>query len=290
MSRERPSPPLLRPSRGGARIFLAALTLAACGGDAAIGPDEDTVIPLSWEPGDRLAVVAIERQYKDPLTLAEDRCGWLLQLGVATEAGELPRVDAEGPCVVTDAEVELRGLPGFEPLCGGTVQVEAGGLRQTVTACGETIPDRMALDCADVDASRTVTLTSRGGESPDDALGDAVLTLERGGRPDIMAPEPQGDGTALWPEGELLVGWGGFGAESVEIVLRERSGGRAVRCFVEDTGSFVLPERLVTPYRSQIASLEVARVTQLRTDVEGVEVRLSARTSDAIWLFPPSRP
>ncbi len=273
-----------------ASVLLAALPAMACGGHPAVGPDEDTLIPLSWEPGDKIAVVAIERQTKDPLTLSDDRCGWMVQLAEAVEAGEVPRTDAEGPCIVTDASVELRTQPGLEPFCGGTIHIEAGGLRQTVTVCGDTIPDRMDLDCADVDADRTVTLTSRGAERPDDALGEGVLSVERGGRPDIMAPEPQGDGTAPWPQGEVLVGWGGVGAESVEIVLRERGGGRAVRCFVEDTGSFVLPNRLVEPYRGQVASLEVARVTQTRTEIDGVEVRLSARTSDAIWLFPPSRP
>ena len=275
----------------GGLLLCAALQTTACGGADPLGPDDDTVIPLAWEPGEAFAVVVVERQSKDPLTLADDRCGWYLQLGEAARAGELPRSDAEGPCVVTDAPVELRGQPGIEPFCGGTIRIEAGELVQTVTVCGETIPDRMDVDCADLDTSRTVAITSRAGESPDDELGDGELRVDRGGRPDIMAPEPQGDGTALWPEGELLVGWGGFGAESVEIVLRARDdGGRAVRCFVEDTGSFVLPERLVAPYRDRIASLEVARVTQTRADIDGVEVRLSGRTSDALWLYPPSRP
>ena len=266
------------------------LTVTACGHAPASGPDDDTLVPLSWEAGERFAMIAFEHQTKEPLTLGEERCGWYLQLGEATAAGELPWVDAEGPCVVTDATVELRTLPGMAPLCGGSVRVEAGAFRQTVSICGETIPDRMDLDCADLAASATVTVTSRAGETPDDALGDGVWSVERGGRPDIMAPAPQGDGTALWPSSELLVGWGGFGAESVEIVLRERSGGRAVRCFVEDTGSFVLPERLVAPYRAGIAVLEVARVTQTRAEVDGVELRLSGRTSDAIWLFPPGGP
>ncbi|HJL50265.1 MAG TPA: hypothetical protein RMG45_30665, partial [Polyangiaceae bacterium LLY-WYZ-15_(1-7)] len=60
----------------------------------------------------------------------------------------------------------------------------------------------------------------------------------------------------------------------------------AVRCFVEDAGRFELPERLVAPYRDRIAVLEVARVTQAVVDVEGTELRLSDRRSDAVWLSP----
>ncbi len=75
----------------------------------------------------------------------------------------------------------------------------------------------------------------------------------------------------------------------MELTLRERGGsGPVVRCFVDDTGRFEIPERLVAPYRTQISSLEIARVSQTRVEIDGVDVRLSDRQSDAIQIFPRS--
>ncbi|MEM9073044.1 MAG: hypothetical protein AAGE52_31355 [Myxococcota bacterium] len=265
---------------------LLVLVLLGCGGGGDAGPNPNSTVPLSWHAGERTAAIFVDRQAKNPATLEDDRCGLFLQLGEATADGQVPRTDAEGPCIVTDAEIEFRGQPGIAPFCGGTLQVQLGGFDQTLTVC-ETIPDRIELDCADVDAGPAMRIVSRAGETTDDVLGDSDVTHNRGRVLDLQSPEPQGDGTALWPEGELLLGWGGSGGSSVEIVLRARDGGGpAVRCFVDDTGSFVVPERLASMYRGQIATVEVARVTQTVFDDNGVEVRISDRISDAVWLFP----
>lgn len=262
----------------------------ACGGGGSDAPDPDTVMPLSWEAGDLTAMVVVERQFVDPVTLGADRCGWYLQLGEATSAGELPRSDQEGACIVTESELELRTSPGFEAFCGGTVQVVAGGLNQTLTLCGiDRIPDRMDLDCADADAAETIMVSSMSDEASDDRLAEVMASVETGRIPDIQSPVVNEGGTTVWPTGEFLVGWGGMGGESVEIVLRERMAtGPAIRCFVEDVNSFVIPDRLLESFRGMIVSLEVARVNQTVVDVEGTELRISHRVSDATWVFPES--
>lgn len=267
---------------------LVLSVLLARGGGGGDAPDPDTVIPLSWEAGDLTAMVVLERQFVDPVTLGADRCGWFLQLGEATTAGELPRIDEEGPCIVTDSSLELRTAPGFEAFCGGTIQVVAGGLNQTLTLCGiDRIPDRMDLDCADADAAETIMVSSMSDEASDDRLAEVMASVDTGRIPDIQSPVVNEGGTGVWPTGEFLVGWGGMGGESVEIVLRERmETGPALRCFVEDRNSFVIPERLLERFRGMIVSLEVARINQSVVDVDGTELRISHRISDATWLFP----
>ena len=270
------------------RLWLCVLL--ACGGGGSDMPDPDTVIPLAWEAGDLIAMVVVDRQHVDPMTLGADRCGWFLQLGEATSAGELPRIDQEGACIITDSELELRTAPGFEAFCGGTVQVVAGGLNQTLTLCGiDRIPDRMDLECSAADAATSIAVSSMSDEASDDRLAEVMASVDVGRIPDIQSPMVNEGGTTVWPAGEFLVGWGGMGGESVEIVLRERLGtGPALRCFVEDENSYVLPDRLLERFRGMIVSLEVARINQTVVDVEGTELRISHRVSDATWVFPES--
>ena len=268
--------------RCGAAALMAALL--GCGdGGGATAPDPDTVVPLEWEAGRTVAAGLVREQAEEPDTLADDVCALRLQLGRAASAGALPELDREGPCVVTPegVDVDLADAPGFAPVAGGTVEL----FGRTYTLGEGALPDAMDVDCAEL--ADPIVLRSFGGEVAEDALGEAEVVLPRGRVLDLQAPAPAGDGMALWPSGPLLVGWGGSGGASVEIVLRARDGGGpAVRCFVEDAGRFELPERLVAPYRDRIAVLEVARVTQAVVDVEGTELRLSDRRSDAVWLSP----
>lgn len=267
------------------RLFCACL-LVACGGESSLPPSSDTVVPVSWSAGERFAAIAIETQRVDPFTLGEGACSLRTQIAQAETSGELTRTDEEGPCIVTSEVPDLVGAPGLSPLCVGTLDLEVGSFRQTFTLC-DILPDPASLDCADVDGATDFMLRSFADEREGDVLGDGELALERGRAPRVMSPESRGDGAAVWPEGPLVVGWPGLNEASMEIVLQDRSGsGPSVRCYVDDSGRFEMPERLVAPYRSQIVSLEVARITQVRGEIDGVDIRLSDRQSDAIQIFP----
>jgi len=277
----------VRRSRTSAVVLLGALS--ACGSSSGAELDPDTVSPLSWSAGDRVATVVVEHLWEDLRTLENDVCSLKVQLAEATVSGEVPRTDVVDQCIVTESGLELRDQVGFEPLCGGAVRVRMGSLDQSLEICSEVIPDEIDVDCEDIRNALELRFTSTAGDAvgADDSLGDADVTVEGATRPTLMSPVGAGDGTSLWPEGELLVGWGGFGAESVQITLRNRSGeGPAVVCFTDDDGRFTVPEELVAPYRSQISALEVARIQQEVVDVDGVEVRVTSRVADAVWLNP----
>lgn len=274
------------------------LALAGCGGGDGGGalptrPSGAAIMPLSFAAGDAVGVVVLDHQTKEPGSLTTESCRLTNQVGRASASVEIPRTDAEGPCIVTDADVELRGLePDVAPVCVGALRVAFGAsFNRAITLCDATeFPPATTLDCADLAGATSMTVTSNPDELPGDELGAYSATVTIPDVPALLAPLPQGDGTALWPADELRLEWGGEAAESVEIVLRRRDGGAAVRCYVPDTGTFTVPERLVAPYRTTIATIEVARVAQVAMPIDGFDMRASVRKSTAAWLFMPAAP
>jgi hypothetical protein len=245
-------------------------------------------MPLSWAAGDAFGLVVLDHQKKTAADLLASDCSLTVQLARASTAGELARTDEEGPCIVTDAPVSLRGLaPDPQPVCAGAVRVRFGPVDRTVSLCDPTQhPPPQAVDCGDASRATNLRASSAPDELPGDELGAFELSVPGSGEPLLSSPEPQGEGTALWPEGELVVEWGGVPGDSVEIVVGARDvAGPVVRCFVPDTGQFTVPARLVAPYRDGIGTLEVARITQTRGTVDGFDMRVSSRVATAAWLF-----
>lgn len=279
------------------------LGFVGCGGGGAgdggtpnpTRPSGAAIMPLSFDVGDAVGVVVLDHQTKDPASLTTESCRLTNQVGRAGASAEIPRTDAEGPCIVTDASVnvELRGLePDVAPACVGALRVAFGAsFNRAITLCDATeFPPATSVDCGELAGATSMTVLSNPDELPGDELGTYSAVVPMPAAPDLLAPLPQGDGTASWPADELRVEWGGEAAESVEIILRRRDGGAAVRCYVPDTGTFTIPERLVAPYRTTIASLEVARVAQVAMNVDGFDMRASIRKSTAAWLFMPAAP
>ena len=180
--------------------------------------------------------------------------------------------------------VTSRGFVGAE---GGTVRVDARdpGDGANVTLAGS-FPPPADLPCETL--QDLFVVESFADEIPDDPLGAFSVDVERGLRPSISTPDTTEAGIAVWPEtGGLRVVWADRGSPSIEIRVAPRGGGSpTLQCFVPDEGSFELPSRLVDALRDRSATMEVIRVTGGPVTVDDVEVRITARTSDAIFLEP----
>ena len=104
-------------------------------------------------------------------------------------------------------------------------------------------------------------------DSFDPIEGDVVVgftgRVREAEAPNIMSPEVFGEGIGSWGRvtGDLLIGWGGFGASGIEIILQElENDSSAVHCFVEDTGSFTVPESITNEFRGLGTAISVRRV------------------------------
>ena len=273
-----------------ARSLCVAWGVGCGGGDNADAFDNDTVIPLEWSAGERIASFTAFRVARDAQTLSGPSCAVSLELAESMSAGAVSRTDEEGACIVTDAAMALIDQPDFAPLDGGTVDLQVGGITETLTLSADRIAAPTPYDCAQLESRPSVVVTSFGNESPDDVLGEGTVDIQLAAYPMIAEPEPIGSGMAQWPEGELRVRWRGSAGASVEIVLADRDfPGTAVRCFIADDGEFVFPERLIAPYRARPVTLEVARVNHAVQTLDGVEVRLNSRASEGLWIVPNVR-
>jgi len=265
---------------------------AGCGDDSGPGgpgANATDAIPRSWGPAARFGYALLSVQDKSPLDLTAEHCTVDTQMAVASAAGALPDTDSEGPCVVTDT-FTLEGLaPDPMPACAGVVAMEYGGTTRRITVCGDAFTAPLEVDCTDASLAGDLRVTSGPGEIEGDVIGSLDVTAQASGTPFVQRPEPQGMGSALWPAGSLDLGWTIAGADGVEIVIGATSGtGPQVRCLVPDTGSFTVPERLVAPYRSASAFVELAALGQARQNANGFDVTVTVRRSDAIWLYPPA--
>lgn len=275
---------------------LWLIVAAACGGGdgpAPTTPAEDTPTPLSFAAGAGLGAVVLSHHTTDPAALTTSRCELSVWLAHAAEAGRLERVDEEGACLLLASEPSPANyVPALTPACAGAFRVAYGPAASAITFCDLTsFPAPSSVDCADVAMSPSIAVTSLAGELPGDELGTLNLTAAMPTLPQITTPASQGDGTALWPDGALLLAWQGDAASSIEIVLRVRpAGATELHCFVPDTGRFELPERLVAPFRVTGASVEVLRASVVEAPTDGFDVRVSGRVGDAIWLFPAAAP
>lgn len=276
---------------GGALLLLLAGILG-CGGDDDGTPGGGTLtathpVPREWTAGEQLGYVLLEYQRKVPTMLRDESCSVEAQIGVAMAAGGLPESGGEGACIVTDTATWV-GLTDPEPACAGVIDFQIGGDSQRVTVCGDAFTMPLARDCSTVFGADTFIVDS----GPDEVPGDVVASLAHGveepGVPFVRMPAPQGDGTALWPEGELVLGWDPQASDGIEIVIGQSSGsGPKVRCLVPDTGSFTVPASLLAPYRTGTAFVEVAALSQTIAMHDGFTTRITWRESDAIWLFVP---
>jgi hypothetical protein len=272
-------------------IVMGTIVLVACGGDDdGMGPGGTLnavhAVPREWGAGEQLGYVLLEYQAKVPTMLRESACSVEAQFGVAAAPGDLPRTGADGACIVTDTTTWL-GLTDPMPACAGVLDFQIGGASQRVTVCGDAFTMPLARDCGTVVGADTFIVDSGPDEVPGDVIGTLAHGVEEPGVPIVRMPEPQGDGTALWPDGDLVLGWDAQSSDGVEIVVGQMSGtGPKVRCLVPDTGTFTVPSSLLAPYRSGTAFVEVAALSQTVAMHDGFATRITWRESDAIWLFP----
>lgn len=275
---------------------LACLVLVAavcgCGGDdgggGSDGPgDALDPVPRQWGAGERLGYALLSHQSKTPTSLTAQACRMDAQLAVASAAGMLPESGSEGSCIVTETTSWV-GLADPVPACAGVIQFEFGGSERRLTVCGDAFAPPIDVMCGAVSSADGLRVTSYT-EGVDGAmLGSLDALVEKPAVPTIRVPAPQGEGTAVWPEGEgdLRVEWDSQDADGVEVVVGATSGsGPQVRCRTADDGAFDVPAALLAPYRSGTAFVEVAALEQARTDPDGFAFRTTFRVSDAIWLF-----
>lgn len=280
--------------RFAAAVVLCALGLLACGGDDD-GPgggggtlSADWPVPLDWEAGQKFGLLIVEHQTKSPAMLMEPQCRLIAQVAEATAAGGLAIDDREGACVVTSADTLAGHESTLTPLCAGTIRTSYGDTT-TITVCNpDAFPPPVALDCIAFAAATELRTTSGPGEIEGDVLGTLDIAAPRATVPVVTSPAPTGTGTAVWSDGPLRVEWEPGRGDAIELVLNAQgSTGPRIRCLVPDDGAFTIPERLVAPLRTATASLEVARITQARTGVDGIDFRASWRTSTALWIYVP---
>jgi len=272
---------------------MALMGCGGGGGSTPTAPVEDTPMPLSFAASAGLGAITLSHHTHDPASLRDSRCELSTWLAHASGAGALARVDEEGACLLLTSEPSVDDYePALTPACAGAFRVAYGPAASAITFCDLTsFPAPSTVDCADVAMAPSLSVTSLPGELPGDELGTLNLTAPMPALPTITEPARQGDGTALWPSGELSVVWQGEAASSVEIVLRARpTGATELHCFVPDEGQFSLPERLVAPFRASGASLEVLRAAVTEMPADGFDVRASGRVGDALWLFPAASP
>jgi len=274
--------------------LAAALLVGACGGDDDGGDggtdvlDAEWPVPRGWSEGRRLGYALASVQTKTPTDLTAERCEIDAQLATAMTGGGLETSDSEGACIVTES-VTWSGLaPDPEPTCAGIVRIAWAGDSSRVTVCGDDFPAPLSTECGRLGESPDLSVTSGPDELSGDVLGSLDATVVQSSTPTITRPEPQGMGTALWPDGPLRVEWEAQAASGIEIVVGATSGfGPRVRCLVPDDGSFTVPDRFLEPYRAGMAFVEVAALAQARPSPDGIPFRVTFRRSDAIWLFLP---
>jgi len=276
--------------------FAFALSLlVACGGGggAPSAPVEDIPVPVSFATATGVGAVVLTRRTRDPETLLTPRCDLQAWLARAAEGTQLERLDEEGACLLLAADPQPASYsPALEPACAGAFRVAYGPAARAITFCDvTTFPAPLSVDCAEVAMAPAISASSLPDELPGDELASLDLQTPMPALPTIVMPASQGEGMALWPVDGVRVRWAGAAASSVEVVLRARpAGATELHCFVDDSGDFTLPERLVAPFRASRVSLEVLRNSVDRATADGFDVRLSARVSDAIWLSPPAAP
>ncbi len=276
-------------------LNLAVLSLAllgACGGDDDGGGggagDALAPVPRQWAAGEGLGYALISRQTKSPTDLTAEACLVDVQLASASASGGLPESASEGTCIVTDS-VSWVGLTDPAPACAGVVTFMYAGTNRRITVCGDSFAAPIEVPCAPVAEAPQLQLTSDLGGVEGAVLGSLAASLAAPGVPTVRVPEPQGEGTALWPEGDgdLALEWASQDADGVEIVIGQTSGtGPEVRCLTADDGSFSVPASLLAPYRGGTTFVEVAALEQQRDTPDGFAFRTTFRVSDAIWLFP----
>jgi len=271
--------------------IAASLSASGCGDDRGgrgdTGPGIEAPIPSAWNAGESFGYILFNHETKNPLSLMDGRCGLDAQFAEATAAGSLPFTDTEGACVLTDAS-DFTGVgPDPAPICAGVVAFAYAGSTQRVTVCPDSFTSPLEIDCGAAAATTDLRATSGPDEIDGDRVGALDIQVAAPEKPTIDTPQSQGEGTALWPEGELAVAWTSTNTEAVEIVVGATSGtGSQIRCLVADRGSFTVPARFVDPLRSETAFLEVAALRQVRAESDGIPTRATFRRSDAIWLFP----
>ncbi len=266
---------------------MGLLVCLGCGeGSEPDALSEDTVAPLEWSAGERFALVTVNRLTRDPL-LGDPLCSINVQLGEANADGAFPAAETEGACFVSGALPELRSA-NFTAVDGGTIDLRVGGVVDRITVDASSVGSPLSFDCTRLESERSVGVTSLADESATDALGELTTEIPLQAAPTFDEPAELRAGVALWPEGDIAVGWNGGLGDSVEIVLMPRDGsGPMVRCFADDDGSFTIPARLADPYRGAGATLEVGRVGLSVESVDGVEVRLASRSATQLWLELP---
>ena len=273
--------------------ILLLLAAAACGGDddgggGGGGSDAEPWVPRHWSEGEQMGYAVLSHQTKTPTALMAEACALDVQFATALTEGGIEESDSEGSCIVTDTNPGWQSHEAtLEPACAGIVTMSFGGTSRRLTLCADTFAPPIALGCDAVSSSIDLSVSSGPAEVDGDVVGSLAATVPRPEVPTITTPEPQGEGTAVWPEGEdLTVEWESGGAAGVEVVIGQVSGtGPKIRCLTADDGSFTVPGRLVTPYRSGTAFVEVAALTQATPTADGFQTRVTYRVSDAIWLF-----
>lgn len=277
-------------------LVLGVLSSSAIGcATEESGPTPGTFFPWTWGRNQQELIVGFDVHTLDPSDLSGNFCQLYVQAArsdVASEIGGVGVGDADGYCrrFSSAPEEDFRVSP-WEPLCAGTVAVTQGDSVTNFTVCDDAVPAPAEFTCGGSGlqiAGTTIGVATLADEElAEDEVGEASVTIESVERPTIMSPEPFGDGMVIWPEGDLRIGWGGSGGEAIEIRLApRREPSPTILCAVPDTGEFTIPREFLDEVADVAAVLEVSRVHEGATTVDGTRVRVVHRISDAVWITP----
>lgn len=260
--------------------MLLSTLVTACGEE--VLTSLPTVAPSAWAVGDRVGIIAVDHNLKTVDDLKLSSCQFTTQFGEASNAGDLALVDQ---CVrLTKGQAPDVLQPGFAPVCAGDLKVTVGALSENVSICGDSIAPPASRNCDTFNGAIKV-------ESFDPIDGDTVVgftgMVGEAEAPNIMSPEVFGEGIGSWGRvmGDLLIGWGGFGASGIEIILQEvDDDSSAVHCYVEDSGSFSVPESVTVQFRGKKTAISVRRSELTEVEAGDTKVRITSRKTDVVWL------
>lgn len=270
---------------------LSVLLALGCGSEDATSPIPGTLFPWEWPARSQEVVIGYDIQTRDPSDLEGRVCQLYTQAAQTPVAGELGGVgvgEQSGRCRSFNSPPrdDFRAAP-WEPLCAGTLDVTLNEETTTYALCSDSNPAPQSVDCGGIGrANNPIQVVSYVDEDiPGDEVGAAEVMVSTGEVPTIMSPEPFGSGMAIWPEGDLRIGWGGVGGDAIEIRISPRlEDGPTIVCSADDTGEFTIPGEFLSEISQIAAILEVARVRSGEAEVDGTTVRVVHRISDAIWL------
>jgi len=257
--------------------------------------------PRVWSQGDRLGFATVYFEVRSPDDLATDpgdrRCFFWIDVVEATQSGGLPDTAREGPCLLTNqrrqAGVDRLPEDQLQPVCADEVDLSTSEVRVgNFDLCNPTgtLAREIEVPCGDLEViPDSFRVVSDQGMDPADAVTMLDASTPRPAAPTIETPSLAGEGFALWPEGSLVVAWGGSvtpGADAkVELVVRRRDGtGPVLRCLADDTGQLEVPDALLPELRGREVVVELGRFNLVETVSDEIPFRLTYQVREAFFI------